>query len=371
VKLTSSPGFEADPLVWLDEFAASGDPVRWIAPRQLCVADARIARAVLRNDGGLYPDHSDFFATDYGTFGPRPLQVELGRAARHFIEARLPSLPLEAEAARLGPASRWPRAGGTLLMRALHPLLAAPDRRPAFRRRLAGVVEHGILARDAGGDRGLARRLRRFAFVLAFDTEREARARGGAGEPRDLLDLVLDIGAAAPSEQLIEVYLGFVFALVSSVGFALAWSVLLAVRHGQTAAPPRRIALEALRLYPVAWLLGRRPAAPHRLAGIDVGPEDEVVVCPYAVHRSPLNWAEPTRFDPGRWAAHPDRGGWIPFGAGPHACAGVSTTFLILDRLLGALFEEHDLSVAEVGASVGLGTALAPPPFVLRRTPRR
>lgn len=370
--MTSGGDFQADPLRWLDALAESGRPVAWMAPGQLCVADAAIARRVLRNDDGLYTEHSDFFTTEAGTFGPRALQVEIGRRGRAMVERHLRQADFDSALASLAPASAWPRAGSQLMLDLSGPLLTGPYRSPRFSRLLDQIVEQGILAR--GGERrsGWRRRLRRFRFFLAIEAERdEWRRRGPAPGERDLLDLVFDVGRDAPTEQLIEIYLGFVFSLASSAALALGWSVLLAVRHGATGEPPKHIVSEALRLYPVAWLLGRRPRVAHELAGTAVGPADEVVVCPYAVQRSRAHWPDPDVFRPARWREARDRSAWLPFGAGEHTCAAVSLTFQILERLLSRLFEGWSLEVHEGGGGPGIGAALAPPPYTLALEPRR
>ena len=82
----------------------------------------------------------------------------------------------------------------------------------------------------------------------------------------------------------------------------------------------RACVLEALRLWPVAWFLARRPARPHAIAGVTVTPEDDVIVCPYAVHRNPRHWEDPHAYRPERWAADRDPRAFIPFGWGPHRC---------------------------------------------------
>jgi cytochrome P450 len=90
-----------------------------------------------------------------------------------------------------------------------------------------------------------------------------------------------------------------------------------------------------------------------------------VVVCPYAVHRNPAHWQDPTEFVPGRWRRSPDRTAWLPFGAGEHTCAAISLTFQILDRALSELFGPHSARILESADKAGVGAALAPPPFAL------
>ena len=303
-------------------------------------------------------------------FGPRALQVEVGRRGRSMVERHLRTADFAGAVAGLGGASRWPRAGNLLMLGLTRSMLAGEHRAPGFQRLLDDIVEHGILNRDTAKRGGWRRRVRRFRFYLAFSAERERWEQGDRAGHRDMLDLVFDIGREAPTEQLVELFLGFVFAVVSSVGFALGWSVLLAVRHGETGERPKYIVSEALRLYPIAWLFGRRPRVEHDLAGFAVGPSDEVLVCPYAVHRNPAHWPDPTAFAPGRWREAHDRNAWIPFGAGEHTCAAVSLTFQILERALAELFTAYSVHIPESGGSPGVAAALAPPPFTLELTRR-
>jgi hypothetical protein len=362
--------FEADPLAWLGRLAESGQPVRWAAPGRLCVADAALARAILRNDGARYAEHSDFFGTETGLFGPRSLQVEIGRRGRAMAESHLRDADYAGAVEALGPASRWPGAGNRLMLGLTRSLLSADHRAPRFNRLLDAIVVRGIFERDSAGRGDWRRRLRRFRFFLAFASERERREREGETRHRDILDLVLDVGGEAPTGQLLEIFLGFVFAIAGSVGFALGWSVMLAIRHDETAARPKDILSEALRLYPVAWLFERRPRVEHDLAGITVGPSDRVLVSPYAVHRNPASWPDPEAFRPGRWREAPDRAAWLPFGAGAHTCAAVSLTFQIVERVLSELFGRHEASLSAVGARPGVAAALAPPPFTLELAER-
>ena len=61
------------------------------------------------------------------------------------------------------------------------------------------------------------------------------------------------------------------------------------------------------------------------------------------VHRHPDFWEQPDVFDPDRFsaAASADRHryAWLPFGAGPHLCAGVHLARLEMRSLLYAMVE--------------------------------
>jgi cytochrome P450 len=83
---------------------------------------------------------------------------------------------------------------------------------------------------------------------------------------------------------------------------------------------------EALRLYPPAWLIGRRALADFEVDSYLVPSGAIVILSPYVSHRDARWFAEPERFDPGRWTEEQvaDRPRWayFPFGAGARTCVG-------------------------------------------------
>jgi cytochrome P450 len=82
---------------------------------------------------------------------------------------------------------------------------------------------------------------------------------------------------------------------------------------------------EVLRMYPI-WILMRRATADVDLGGVPIPAGTEVIISPHALHFDPASYADPERFDPGRWS--PERakdlpkGAFIPFGAGTRQCLG-------------------------------------------------
>lgn len=372
----SAVQFHRDPIRFLDqEFPAPGDAL-WLPERQLFLADAAASRAVLANDEGLYQDHSDFFRSRRGLFGPRSAQVEIGRAARTLLRDHLRAHAGELPAAvrqALAPSSEWPDAGNWLVYRHLKAALAAPDSPARLLRMLDSIVERSALAGARERRSRWARAVFRFRALreLAREIDRR-RARGAAGPPADLLDVVAgaaDSGAVSP--ELAEVFVSFVFAVAGSVGFVLGWSLYLLGTHPGTETEPAWVVREALRLWPVAWLLGRQPARDHEVAGVAVTPGDEVVVCPYAVHRNPRYWDDPDSFRPERWATAPDQEGFIPFGWGPHRCVAASLSMQLVEDVLRIVIDGYRLTLIAHDAQPCVGSALAPPRFTLSLQPHR
>jgi cytochrome P450 len=200
------------------------------------------------------------------------------------------------------------------------------------------------------------------------------RRRAAPTPPDDALDLLDVVVAAAPPEvdetELGEVFLSSLFAVAGSIGFTLGWTVFLLGTHRLVASEPRWAVREALRLWPVAWLLGRRPTVAHTVAGIRVTPEDEVVVCPYLVHRHPKYWQHPTEFVPERWATQTELRAYMPFGRGPHTCAAAAISLEIVEALLPILLVGSRWTVETIDHRPRVDAALAPPRFVLRRPAR-
>ncbi|HVY49051.1 MAG TPA: cytochrome P450, partial [Minicystis sp.] len=82
---------------------------------------------------------------------------------------------------------------------------------------------------------------------------------------------------------------------------------------------------EAMRLYPPAYLVTRRATRAVTIAGRELPAGQLVLVNILGMHRSGRYFAEPLRFDPGRFLpggeTH-DKLAYLPFGAGPRVCIG-------------------------------------------------
>ena len=93
---------------------------------------------------------------------------------------------------------------------------------------------------------------------------------------------------------------------------------------------------EALRLCPPAPMLNRTAMTDTVVDGYRVEAGTSVLVGIYAMHRDPALWADPTRFDPGRFGPDqpkPARWQYLPFGGGQRSCVG--DHFAMLEATLG------------------------------------
>ena len=93
---------------------------------------------------------------------------------------------------------------------------------------------------------------------------------------------------------------------------------------------------EALRLYPSAYIMGRRALNDCELGGYSVPRETTIVISPWLMHRDAQFHENPLEFNPDRWSdefrERAPQFAWFPFGAGPRKCIG--DAFAMLEAVL-------------------------------------
>ncbi|WP_269930786.1 cytochrome P450 [Aminobacter sp. HY435] len=188
--------------------------------------------------------------------------------------------------------------------------------------------------------------------TVAMRSDRLASDPGGA--PEDFLTLLLRAeGPDGLSRQEIEDnIITFIGAGHETTARALGWTIYclaeatwerdrvereiddVLVREPDPvkwldAMPYTRAAFEeALRLYPPAPSINREPIAEDEYRGFRIPAKAQVLVMPWTVHRHRKLWDRPEAFMPERF--HPenrdkiDRYQYLPFGAGPRVCIGMS-----------------------------------------------
>lgn len=199
------------------------------------------------------------------------------------------------------------------------------------------------------------------------------RELGPEGEtPRDLFDLLdgasdPETGAGFDHAQLRDEVSTLILAGHETTAVALFWACFIAARlpeqQERLAAEAATVDLsaegaasavrqlvqtrahidETLRLYPPAFLIVRQAIGPDEVAGMAIDAGTVVSIAPWVLHRHRRLWTDPDRFDPSRFlpgATPPDRGTYMPFGAGPRICIGaqfaLTEATLVLARLLKA-----------------------------------
>jgi cytochrome P450 len=102
-----------------------------------------------------------------------------------------------------------------------------------------------------------------------------------------------------------------------------------------------RVVTEAMRLYPPAWIIGRRAIQPYAMNGYTAPARSIIIMSQWIVHRDARYYPDPERCDPDRWtpafkAALPPFA-YFPFGGGPRRCIGESFAWMELMLILATL----------------------------------
>jgi len=102
-----------------------------------------------------------------------------------------------------------------------------------------------------------------------------------------------------------------------------------------------QVVTESMRLYPPAWIIGRRAIEDYPAAGYVVPARSLVLVSPYVMHRDVRFFAEPDRFLPGRWTPELKASlppfAYFPFGGGARRCIGESFAWMELLLVISTL----------------------------------
>jgi cytochrome P450 len=89
---------------------------------------------------------------------------------------------------------------------------------------------------------------------------------------------------------------------------------------------------ESMRLYPPAWIVGRRALDNYEIHPYLVPARSLVLISQYVTHHDPRHYPEPFRFDPQRWAPEVrmtrPRFAYFPFGGGLRQCIGESFAWM-------------------------------------------
>jgi cytochrome P450 len=126
----------------------------------------------------------------------------------------------------------------------------------------------------------------------------------------------------------------------------------------------RRVIAEAMRLYPPAWVVGRRAIGAYTLGEFDVPPRGIIFMSPYVTHRDPRFFANPERFDPDRWTpgfeASLPKFAYFPFGGGARQCIGEQFAWMEAVLVLATVAQRWRLALVP-------GQRVAPQPLVTLR----
>jgi cytochrome P450 len=97
-----------------------------------------------------------------------------------------------------------------------------------------------------------------------------------------------------------------------------------------------QVIMEAMRLYPPAYVMGREALEDCTVGGYLVQKGRTVLMPQWVVHRDPRWFADPEKFRPERWQEDAVKSlpkfAYFPFGGGPRQCIG--NTFAMMETVL-------------------------------------
>jgi cytochrome P450 len=181
----------------------------------------------------------------------------------------------------------------------------------------------------------------------------DADAEGGGMSDRQLRDEVITLLSAGHE----------------TTATALAWTWYLIANHPQVEARltaelqsilggrtptvddvPRlqyveRVVMEAMRLYPPVFAMGRMAKEPCVIGGFDIPAGTAFLMSQWVSHRDPRYFDSPEEFRPERWAE--DRIGqlpkfaYFPFGGGPRICIGAPLAMLEAVLIVATVAQQY------------------------------
>ena len=204
-----------------------------------------------------------------------------------------------------------------------------------------------------------------------------AARRRSAEDRGDLLSMLLAAqdelgdGGGMTDEQLRDECMTLFLAGHETTANLLAWTFHLLGAHPEAEArvqaevdalgdrPPapadlgalpwlRAVLAEALRLYPPAWILGRRAKEPFLVGTHEIPARTIVLMCQWLVHRDERWWPDASGFRPERWLdadenARRPKFAFFPFGAGTRVCIGEQFAWMEATLVLAAVAQRWQL----------------------------
>jgi len=106
---------------------------------------------------------------------------------------------------------------------------------------------------------------------------------------------------------------------------------------------------ESMRLYPPAYVIGRRPLEDITIGGHFIPAGTNVLMSQWIVQRDPRWYDEPLRFHPDRWAdglaSRLPKYAYFPFGGGPRVCIGNTFAMFEASLVLGLIAQRFKLEL--------------------------
>ncbi|HXG88865.1 MAG TPA: cytochrome P450 [Vicinamibacterales bacterium] len=110
-----------------------------------------------------------------------------------------------------------------------------------------------------------------------------------------------------------------------------------------------RLITESMRLYPPAWMIGRRAINDFNVGEYTVPARAMVLMSQYVIQRDARFYPDPERFDPDRWTTQFKEAlpkfAYFPFGGGVRQCIGEQFAWMELILVVATLAQQWRLTV--------------------------
>lgn len=252
-------------------------------------------------------------------------------------------------------------------------------------------------------------RARLDATIYRIIAERRQRFEKSGEDRGDLLSMLLAArdtegdGTGMSDEQLRDEAMTIFLAGHETTANALTWTWYLLAQHPEVEANlhaeleqvlngklptaedygrlryTEMVFAEAMRLYPPAWIIGRRALQDYSINGYHVPARTIILMSQFVTHRDARWFPEPERFDPERWTTAMKetrpKFSYFPFGGGNRVCIGEQFAWMEGVLVLATLAQNWRMRllaghVAELQPSVTLRPKSGPKgamPVILER----
>ena len=113
----------------------------------------------------------------------------------------------------------------------------------------------------------------------------------------------------------------------------------------------RAVIDEVLRLYPPAWVIGRKNIEDDTIGGYHIPKGYALLIPVYTIHHDPRIWDEPERFNPERFKKENikdiHRFAYFPFGGGPRQCIGNNFALMEMTLVAATLLQKFRFKMAD------------------------
>jgi cytochrome P450 len=214
-------------------------------------------------------------------------------------------------------------------------------------------------------------RLDAVVYQMIEDHRRDAVDRG------DLLSMLLaaryEDGTPMPDQQLRDEVMTIFLAGYETIANALAWTWYLLSQNPEAERKlheeidsvlqgrvPETVDLsnlrytemvlaESMRLYPPVWAMGRQAVSDVVIGPYYLPEGTTMVLMQYVMHRNPIYFPDPLRFDPERFTPEAKvsrpRFSYFPFGAGTRQCIGEAFAWMEGVLILAAIAQKWRFSL--------------------------